>query len=306
GTDLLRSKSLDRNSYNSGDHFNELDWSGQSNTFGVGLPPAADNQDSWDIMGPLLADEDLVPEPADIEHASQMAQDLLRLRFSTDLFRLGTAEAIEDKVSFPQAGPDATPGLIVMAIDDLAGAQDVDPDLDGVLAVFNASPEPITEQVDGFAGRDFTLSAVQQDGVDDVVRSTEWEAGTGTVTVPGRTVAVLVDDQETGEPDPTEEPTEAPTQEPTEVPDPAQEPTDPGGDAGSEAGAGADQGTGGTGDPAPSDSAPGGSDERATGAGGELSATGAALPALVAWAVLAIILGTAVVLLARRRSLTTE
>src|SRR5699024_4576868 len=56
GTDLLRSKSLDRNSYNSGDHFNELDWSGQSNTFGVGLPPAADNQDSWDIMGPLLAD----------------------------------------------------------------------------------------------------------------------------------------------------------------------------------------------------------------------------------------------------------
>ncbi|MDY5131970.1 DUF3372 domain-containing protein, partial [Actinotignum timonense] len=37
GTELLRSKSLDRDSYNSGDHFNRLDFSGQSNNFGVGL-----------------------------------------------------------------------------------------------------------------------------------------------------------------------------------------------------------------------------------------------------------------------------
>jgi len=302
GTDLLRSKSLDRNSYNSGDHFNELDWSGQSNNFGVGLPPAADNEDSWDLMGPLLADPALLPGPSDIELSSEMAQDLLRLRFSTELFRLGSAEEIEAKVSFPQAGPQATPGLIVMAIDDLAGDRDVDPELDGVLAVFNASPEPITEQVDAFAGRDFTLSPVQQDGVDDVVRSTEWEAGTGTVTVPGRTVAVLVEDQEADEPGPTQEPeeptgapdpTQEPTEEPTGAPDPTQEPTDPGETVA----------------PTQEPTDPGGgagSDEGATGAGGELSETGATLPGLLAWAVLAIILGTAVVLLARRRSLTTE
>ena len=43
GADLLRSKSLDRNSYNSGDWFNLLDLSGQDNGFGRGLPPAADN-----------------------------------------------------------------------------------------------------------------------------------------------------------------------------------------------------------------------------------------------------------------------
>ena len=289
GTDLLRSKSLDRNSYNSGDHFNELDWSGQSNNFGVGLPPAADNEDSWDIMGPLLADPVLLPEPADIELSSQMAQDLLRLRFSTELFRLGSAEAIEAKVSFPQSGPQATPGLIVMAIDDLAGDRDVDPELDGVLAVFNASPEPITEQVNGFAGRDFTLSAVQQDGVDEVVRSTVWDADTGTVTVPSRTVAVLVDHQEADEPGPTEEPTE----EPTEVPDPTEEPTGPG-----ETGAPTHEPT----DPG----AGAGSDKGVTGAGGELSETGVRLSGLVAWSVLAIILGTAVVVFARRRSPTIE
>ena len=35
GDDLLRSKSLDRDSYNSGDWFNRLDWSGRTNNFGV-------------------------------------------------------------------------------------------------------------------------------------------------------------------------------------------------------------------------------------------------------------------------------
>ena len=34
GTDLLRSKSLDRNSYDSGDWFNRIDWTGQEQRFG--------------------------------------------------------------------------------------------------------------------------------------------------------------------------------------------------------------------------------------------------------------------------------
>src|SRR5690625_4313246 len=201
GTDLLRSKSLDRNSYNSGDHFNQLDWSMQTNNIGVGLPPADDNGNAWDIMRPLLADPALQPAPEDIERSAAMAQDLLRLRFSTELFRLGSAELIEQKVSFPGSGPDATPGLLVMAVDDTVGA-DVDPALSGVLAVFNASPDEVTEQVDGFAGRDLTLSLVQAEGVDEVVRGTAWDASSGTVTVPGRTVAVLVEEQ-VGQPSPS-------------------------------------------------------------------------------------------------------
>lgn len=40
GDDLLRSKSLDRDSYNSGDWFNKLLWDGSSNNFGVCLPLA--------------------------------------------------------------------------------------------------------------------------------------------------------------------------------------------------------------------------------------------------------------------------
>ena len=44
GDDLLRSKSLDRNSYNAGDWFNALDWTGQTTHWGRGLPLAGDNE----------------------------------------------------------------------------------------------------------------------------------------------------------------------------------------------------------------------------------------------------------------------
>ena len=192
GADLLRSKSLDRNSYNSGDHFNLLDLSRQTNNFGVGLPPAADNEDTWDVMAPLLADPALRPAPSDIDAASAQAQDLLRLRASTDLFRLGSAEAIQEKVSFPGSGPEATPGVIVMHVDDRVGV-DADPALDGLLTVFNASPGPVTETLVELAGRQYVLSPVQADGADDVVRTTTYDAASGTVTVPPRTVAVLVE-----------------------------------------------------------------------------------------------------------------
>lgn len=195
GTDLLRSKSLDRNSYNSGDWFNVLDLSGQDNGFGRGLPPAADNQDKWPFQQPLLADPALKPAPADIAAATARAQDLLRLRFSTELFRLGDAELIEEKVTFPGSGPDAVPGVITMHVDDTVG-EDVDRDLDGLLVVFNASDEPAVVEVADLAGDDYELSPVLAEGSDDVVRQTTWDEATGTVTVPARTVTVLVDDEE--------------------------------------------------------------------------------------------------------------
>ena len=63
-----------------------------------------------------------------------------------DLLRLGSADLIEQKVSFPNSGTDATPGVIVMLIDDLLG-DDVDPALEGALVVFNASPEATTQAI---------------------------------------------------------------------------------------------------------------------------------------------------------------
>src|SRR5207342_2453415 len=56
GMDVLRSQSLDRNSFDSGDWFNRLDWTYRDNFFGSGLPPASDNGKDWDLLRPLLTD----------------------------------------------------------------------------------------------------------------------------------------------------------------------------------------------------------------------------------------------------------
>jgi pullulanase-type alpha-1,6-glucosidase len=192
GADLLRSKSLDRNSYDSGDWFNTLDWSGADNGFGHGLPPKPDNEAKWSFMRPLLANPALKPSAADVGTATAQAQDLLRLRFSTQLFRLGSAELIRQKVSFPLSGtPAAKPGVVVMRIDDTVGP-DVDPALRGALVVFNTTGQPVTHQLPELSGQSLALSPVQAAGSDPVVKQTTWTTSSGTVSVPGRTVAVLV------------------------------------------------------------------------------------------------------------------
>ncbi|WP_249354163.1 pullulanase-type alpha-1,6-glucosidase [Microbacterium sp. 2FI] len=197
GTELLRSKSLDRNSYNSGDWFNRIDWTGQESTFGSGLPRAADNAEKWDTMRPLLANPALKPAASDIGAAEAAALDLLQVREEVGLLRLGSAELIGEKVSFPNSGTDAAPGVIVMLIDDLVGA-DVDPALEGALVVFNAGVEPTTQAVSALAGRGFSLTPALANGSDAVVKTTTWDAATGSVTVPARSVAVLVDREPVG------------------------------------------------------------------------------------------------------------
>jgi pullulanase-type alpha-1,6-glucosidase len=134
GTDILRSKSLDRNSYRSGDWFNYLDFSMTDNGFGAGLPPEADNGPAWPLLAPLLADPALKPAPADIRTGHALALDLLRLRASTRLFRLRDADTIRAAVDFPVSGTwQQLPGVIVMRIADPA----VEPRWRGLATVFN-------------------------------------------------------------------------------------------------------------------------------------------------------------------------
>ena len=84
GIDVLRSKSLDRNSFDSGDAFNRLDWSYRDNGFGVGLPPARENAQDYDALRPLLASAATIkPRPDDIAWMRDAFRDLLRIRASS-------------------------------------------------------------------------------------------------------------------------------------------------------------------------------------------------------------------------------
>ncbi len=100
GTDMLRSKSFDRDSYNSGDWFNFLDFTYQDNGFGRGLPPAEKNEADWPVMQPLLANPDLQASPELIEATHENFLKLLEIRYSTPLFRLRSADEIKRKLRF--------------------------------------------------------------------------------------------------------------------------------------------------------------------------------------------------------------
>ena len=194
GTELLRSKSLDRNSYDSGDWFNRIDFSGKENTFGSGLPPEADNGEKWDLMAPLLDDPELKPDAQAMSQAEGAALDLLRTRQEIGLLRLGSADLIEQKVSFPGSGPSAQPGIIVMRIDDTVG-KDADNKHDGALVVFNASPKKSVQTLEDLVGHDYSLADALKNGSDERVKSTSFDSASGTLTIPARTAAVLVEDE---------------------------------------------------------------------------------------------------------------
>lgn len=191
GSDMLRSKSMDRNSYNSGDWFNRLDFTYQTNNFGVGLPPAADNQTQWEIMAPLLADEGNVPGSEAIQANVAAFRDMLQVRYSTPLFRLRTAAEIQERLAFHNTGPDQVPGLIVMSISDTIG-EDLDPAHDMVVVVFNTSPETMAFTVADLAGVTFDLHPVLAQGSDTALQSAAFNSEDGTFTVPALSAAVFV------------------------------------------------------------------------------------------------------------------
>jgi pullulanase/glycogen debranching enzyme len=174
---------MDRNSYNSGDWFNKIDWTGMDNNWGAGLPPAQDNQANWSIMQPLLANPALDPGPADIAQALAHFKETLKIRQSTRLLRLRTAAEIEEKLRFHNTGPGQIPGLIVFSVTDAEGE---------VVVFLNARPEAVTLQIPELAGEKLALHPEQRSSADPVVRQSRFTRETGTFRVPGRTAAVFV------------------------------------------------------------------------------------------------------------------
>jgi pullulanase len=191
GDDMLRSKSLDRDSYNSGDWFNAIDWTFETTNWGKGLPVADKNKDMWDVMRPLLANPDLKPTPEDMRAAHERFKELLQIRRSSPLFRLRTAEDVQARLAFHNTGPEQVPGLIVMSLSDTVG-EDLDPNHSLIVVLFNNAPETRTFTVDALKGMALTLHPVQANGGDDLVKTATFDAATGTFTVPRISVAVFV------------------------------------------------------------------------------------------------------------------
>jgi len=197
GTELLRSKSLDKNSFDSGDWFNRLFFDGSANNFGVGLPRESDNGGAWPIIGPILENDAINPAPGDIAWTDERVRELLSIRASSRLFRLGSGPEVSARLTFPLGGPNQVPGLIVMRISDTVGA-DLDPDAKSIMVVFNASDTTQTINVPGSAGKHYQLHKIQQTSKDKTVKDSKFKRNTGSFTVPARTTAVFVEAQKPG------------------------------------------------------------------------------------------------------------
>ncbi len=189
GDDLLRSKDMDQNSYDSGDWFNKIDWSRLGNNWGIGLPIASQNNGQWSIEQPLLANAALKPTANQIQGTTAAFQEFLKIRESSGLFRIATFKEVQKNLTFPNTGNSQVPGLIVMDLN--AHGKQAGP-YGHVVVLFNATNEQQSFTSTVLAGSKLRLHPIQKSSSDSLVRTTTFDQGTGTVVVPGLTTAVLV------------------------------------------------------------------------------------------------------------------
>src|SRR5271165_6409139 len=189
GDDLLRSKDMDQNSYDSGDWFNKIDWSGQTANWGIGLPISSQNEGQWPIMTPLLSNSAYTPLPANIAYSEAAFSELLKIRYSSSLFRMPTFAEVQQNLTFLNTGPNQTPGLIVMKLDANGGHYG---SYKHIVVLFNATNATVTFADSRLQGLVLHLHPVQQNSSDPATRQSTFNSKTGTATVSALTTAVLV------------------------------------------------------------------------------------------------------------------
>ncbi|MGJ8693440.1 MAG: alpha-1,6-glucosidase domain-containing protein [Thalassotalea sp.] len=208
GGDFLRSKSLDRNTYDAGDWYNKVDFTLANNNWNKGMPidkgiykddqlgtPDDDGHDDDSYLKSLAASLFTEAGMTEMEFSSNVFNEFLQIRQSSALFRLTTAADIIERVGFHNIGKRQTKNLIVMSIDDGADLADLDSANDAIVVVVNGSDQELSHTVATAAG--FELHSIQQNSVDSTVASASFSAGEneGTFTVPALTVAIFVKPQ---------------------------------------------------------------------------------------------------------------
>jgi pullulanase-type alpha-1,6-glucosidase len=196
GSDLLRSKSLDRDSYNSGDWFNAIHWDLSTNGFGRGLPINLTGEGDSDTTIKaraisLLGRATLKPTAAEMTKSSKLYQELLKVRYSSPLFRLATGANVTKRVKFLNGGSKAKLGFIVEQILDTGkGITNIDKKYKSVVIVYNTTSKAVSYTVKALKSATFILNPVQAASVDSVVKTSKFKAGV--FTVPALTVAVFM------------------------------------------------------------------------------------------------------------------
>ncbi|MCD9525598.1 alpha-amylase [Photobacterium carnosum] len=192
GTELLRSKSMERDSYDSGDWYNRVDFSKQTNNWNVGLPYKKKDGANWDRIKAIIANPKTKVTHDEISWADARFKEMLSIRSGSELMRLGQTEQILKRVRFHALGDKARSGTIVMSIDDgVSVGEDLDPNYQALVVAINSS---IWEQRVAIPGADdFELHPVLKAGNDKRIIAARTEGGE--FVIPGLTAVVFVKPQ---------------------------------------------------------------------------------------------------------------
>lgn len=138
GSELLRSKSFVRDSYDFSHWFNKVDFTLASNNYNVGLPPATTDKQNWGLVHKVLTHNEGrdIATQEHIQFSVERFLELLEIRSTSPLFRLTTADQINQQVRFLNTGPKQQLGLIVMQISDTT---DIDDQYQNIIVLFNSS-----------------------------------------------------------------------------------------------------------------------------------------------------------------------
>jgi pullulanase len=142
-------------------------------------------------MTPLLSNPAYTPQAKNIAATTAAFQELLRIRYSSGLFRMATLGEIQQNLTFLNTGPSQTPGLIVMKLD--ANGRRYGP-YQRIVVVFNATNAQVNYTDSHLRGMKLHLHPEQRSSADPVVRQSTFNSQQGTATVPALTTAVFVSD----------------------------------------------------------------------------------------------------------------
>ncbi|WP_036768204.1 pullulanase-type alpha-1,6-glucosidase [Photorhabdus australis] len=190
GSELLRSKSFTRDSYNAGDWFNRVSYTYQDNNYDVGMPGQSGDGENYVLIEQV---KNVVDKPGQTELLQMTAfyQELVRLRQLSPLMTLGDGASVKQRIDFLNVGPHQQLGLFVMTIDD-GNTIDDDRDLrfDGLVVMINAASQTAT--VSDLNVRGLKLNDIQSELGNASLAAGIRIAEDGSVMLPAWSVAVLV------------------------------------------------------------------------------------------------------------------
>lgn len=191
GSELLRSKSFLRDSYDYNDWFNSVDFSMQTNNYNVGLPPAVKDEKNWPVILELLKKNEGRDQVTSkhIRFAAQVFMEWLKIRSSSPLLRLNNEMEIIQRVSFHNTGKNQQTGIIALHINDIGFDKKIDKRYESMMIIFNNNTT--TQTFSGYASDGFFVHPIQTQGVDSRVKTIAKASNEGFV-VPGLSAVVFV------------------------------------------------------------------------------------------------------------------